>query len=211
MTARQYATAAAAVAWFGVLLQGCLSVALSLENGRSVMDGLILFFGFFTVTTNILVCLALTLPLLARGSGAARFFADSFSVAGIATNIAFVALSYHFLLRNVWNPRGAQLLADVLLHYVVPALFVVYWFVYWRRGLLKWAHPFYWSVYPTLYFVYVLVRGEVIGTYPYGFIDVAAIGYQRTLVNAVALLFAVLVLGFTVVWLDSAARRPKSG
>jgi hypothetical protein len=209
MTARPYAIAAAAVAWFGVLLQGWLSVNGSLQNGRSVADGLILFFGFFTVTTNILVCLALTLPLLARDSAAGRFLSGGFCVAGIATHIAFVALAYHFLLRNVWNPQGAQLLADVLLHYVTPALFVVYWLVYSRRGCLRWLHPLWWSLYPTLYFIYVLVRGEIIGTYPYGFIDVGAIGYERTMINAVTLLAAVLVLGFAVVWIDRSGRHAK--
>lgn len=211
MTSRQYAIAAAAIAWLGVLLQGCLSVYRSLDNNRSVADGLILFFGFFTVTTNILVCLALTLPLLARASAAGRFLSDSFYIAGIATNIAFVALAYHFLLRTVWNPQGAQLLADMLLHYVTPALFVAYWFIYSRRGSLRWLHPLLWSLYPTFYFVYVLVRGKIIGNYPYGFIDVAALGYQRTMVNAVALLVALLVLGFAFVWLDRSGLNPQTG
>jgi hypothetical protein len=206
MSSRVFAGASAAIAWFGVLLQCWLSVARSVENGRTVADGLILFFGYFTVTTNLLVCFALTLPLLARRSAAGRFFATESVVAGIAANIAFVALAYHFLLRHAWNPQGAQLLADVLLHYAVPGLFLVQWFVYSRRGTLTWVQPLYWSLYPTIYFVYVLVRGEIIGTYPYGFIDARAIGYQRTMVNAVALLLVVFLLGLVVVGVDRSAR-----
>lgn len=70
-------------------------------------------------------------------------------VAGIAANIAFVGLSYHFLLRNTWNPQGAQLLADVLMHYAVPAFYVLYWWrgaaksapLYRRRAHRLRAHP----------------------------------------------------------------------
>jgi hypothetical protein len=208
MSARLYATMTAAIAWFAVLLQCYLSLKLATEKGQTIAEGLIGYFGFFTVLTNILVCLALTFFLLAKGSAVGRFFASPFATAGIAANIAFVALSYHFLLRNVWNPQGAQLLADVLLHYVIPALFITYWFVYSRTRSLRWVHPLYWSLYPTVYFVYVLVRGEIIGTYPYGFIDVSAIGYLRTTVNAFGLLGGFILLGLLFVGLDRIGRAP---
>jgi hypothetical protein len=204
---RLYTVIAAVVAWFGVLLQCYLSLRLAADKGQTIAAGVIGFLGFFTVLTNILVCLAFTFPLLAKGSALGRFFASSFAVAGIAANIAFVALSYHFLLRNIWHPQGMQLLADVLLHYAIPALFIAYWFVYWRTGSLRWVCPVFWSIYPTVYFIYALVRGEIIGSYPYGFIDVSAIGYRQTTINALGLLFGFIMLGLLVVALDRMGRR----
>lgn len=206
---RPYMIAAAAIAWSGVLLQCYLSLNLAAEHGRTIAGGLITFFGFFTVLTNILVCFALTLPVITRAA-AGRFFASPFAAAGIAANIAFVALSYHLLLRNIWNPQGAQLLADELLHYVTPALFIAYWCIYCRTGSLRWVHPLWWSLYPTAYFIYVLVRGEFIGTYPYGFIDVSAIGYRQTIINAFGLLFGFILLGLLFVGLDRFGRRSPS-
>jgi hypothetical protein len=35
--------------------------------------------------------------------------------------ILVVGIGYHALLREIWDPRGAQRVADVVLHYVVPA------------------------------------------------------------------------------------------
>jgi hypothetical protein len=192
------------VAWSGVLLQCWLSLKSSHEAGQTIADGLITFFGFFTVLTNILVCFALT--VLVRSSGREAFLTSPFALAGIATSIAFVALAYHFLLRNLWNPQGAQLLTNVILHYVTPALFVVYWFRS-RRGSLRWADALIWSVYPLLYFVYVLVRGAIIGSYPYGFIDVTLIGYRQTGLNALGLLLAFMLLGLGFVGLDRLMRR----
>jgi hypothetical protein len=203
---RWYTAVTACIAWFGFLLQGYLSLQLATSNGQTVAEGLNTFFSYFTVLTNLLVCLALTWPGLARESAPGRFFASPFAVAGIAANIAFVAISYHFLLRLVWNPQGAQLLADRLLHYVVPVLFVGYWFVYFRTGALRWIHAVWWSVYPTVYFAYALIRGAHVGSYPYAFIDARALGYGRTMQNAIGLLFGFIVLGLVVVALDRRAR-----
>jgi hypothetical protein len=207
MKTRPYAIMSAVVAWFGVLLQCYLSLKSAVDDGRTIADGLVSYLGFFTITTNFLVCCAITVSLLAPGERRGGYFARSTVVAGIAVSIAFVSLSYHFLLRHIWNPHGAQLLADVILHYVTPALFVFYWFVYRRSGALRWVHPLWWSIYPVGYFVYALVRGEIIGTYPYFFIDVSALGYQRTTINALGLLFAFILLGMMFVLLDRAARR----
>ena len=130
-------------------------------------------------------------------------------VAGIATSIAFVGLSYHFLLRNRWNPQGAQLLADVLLHYVVPALYVLYWWHDSSRAALRWMHPLFWSTYPSLYLAYALIRGSIVGSYPYPFIDAAGLGYARTMRNSLGLLAVFIVLGLLFVALSRARRRTR--
>jgi hypothetical protein len=76
-----------------------------------------------------------------------------------------------------------------------------------RKGPLRWSDPLVWGIYPTVYFIYVLVRGEVIGSYPYGFIDVNSIGYPKTLVNAVGLLLIFVILGLGIVVIDRVSRR----
>jgi hypothetical protein len=76
-----------------------------------------------------------------------------------------------------------------------------------RQGSLRWVHPLAWAAYPTLYFVYVLVRGDIIGSYPYGFIDVNALGYSKTLLNAVGLLLVFVIMGLGIVAVDRVVRR----
>jgi len=187
--------ALAALAWFGVLLQLYLSLHSAIENGKGVVGGLVSYFGYFTIVTNLLVCISLTMPLLAPASSAGRFFARSDVTAGVATSIVFVGLAYHLLLRNVWNPQGLNLIADDLLHYVTPILFLAYWWFYFPKGALRWSYPLIWGLYPAAYLIYALIRGSIIGSYPYGFLDPSAIGYQRTMINAVGLLVAFIVIG----------------
>jgi len=159
------------------------------------------------VLTNILVCVSLTASLLTPSSAPGRFFSRADVLGGIAASIAFVGLSYHFLLRNTWNPEGMQWLADVLLHYAVPVMYVLYWGAVLRKGSLRWTYPLWWSAYTAAYLAYALVRGEMIGTYPYPFIDVAAIGYGHTMANAFGLLSVFILLGLAFVLFDRTIGR----
>lgn len=199
-----------ALAWLGVLLQLYLSLHSAIENGRGVGGGLVSYFGYFTILTNFLVCISLTMPLSAPASSPGRFFARSDVTAGVATSIVFVGLAYHFLLRNVWNPQGLNLVANDLLHYITPILFLAYWWFYFPKGALRWSYPFIWGLYPTAYLIYALARGAIIGSYPYGFIDPSAIGYQRTMINAVGLLVAFFALGLILTALGRIQRRANA-
>lgn len=192
----------ALLAWFGVALQLYLSLRLTDARGMSMAQGLAIYLGYFTVLTNILVGVAATGQALLPASATGRFFARPSVIGGVTVSIAFVGLAYFFLLRHVWNPQGLQLLADVLMHYVVPSLVVIDSTFALRRTALRWIAPLWWSLYPVGYFVYVLIRGELIGRYPYVFIDVAQLGYALVLRNALLLWLAFLVLSYalTGVW-----------
>jgi hypothetical protein len=200
--AQSLAASMAVIGWFSVALQFYLSIRLALANGKTVVYGVVLYFGFFTVLTNVLVSLAVTLPLVARRSAAGRFFARPEAIGWVAVSIAFVGVAYYVLLRKVWSPQGWQWLADVLMHYVMPILFVLYSVVTLRGTALRWSAPLRWSLYPVAYFVYVLVRGAMGGSYPYAFIDASTLGYVATLRNACALWVAFLVLAYVLllVW-----------
>lgn len=187
-------TLIAALAWFGVLLQ----LWLSLRGGKSVAAGLVAFFGFFTVLTNILVALVVSLPLAFGGTTLGRWFGTDTMRGCATTAIVFVGIAYHFLLRNLWAPEGGQWVADMTLHYAVPVALLVYWIWSPPRQKISALAPLTWCVYPVMYFVYALLRGELIGSYPYHFIDAANLGYGRTLLNAVGLLVLFAGLGSLV-------------
>jgi hypothetical protein len=83
---------------------------------------------------------------------------------------------------------------------VVPALFVLYWLFAMPRDCLRWRHVLPWSMFPLGYLVYALLRGALLGSYPYPFIDVARLGYARVLFNAlgVAVAFFMLCAPFVI-------------
>jgi len=184
---RPIAACTAALCWFALVLQLYLSIERSIDNGAGVAHGIWMYVAFFTVLTNLIVAVVLTAPLLAPQSGLGRFCARPATIAGAAANIALVGIAYNLLLRHAWNPQGLQLLGDILLHDVVPIVFVGYAWWYAGPALASLLDRARWALWPVVYFIYAIVRGAATGFYPYPFIDVGRLGYAQVLVNAIGL------------------------
>lgn len=195
---RKMLAALAVVAWLALLLQLYLSIELAFSNGRGVLHGTLAFLAYFTVLTNLFVALSATLPLVAGATPPGRFFARPEVLGCAITSIVMVGAGYHVLLRNAWNPQGLQLIADYLLHYVVPLCALAYWVVFAPRTRLGALAPLAWCIYPVGYFIYALIRGELTGMYPYYFIDVTKLGFAKVLANSVAMLVAFLLVGMAL-------------
>lgn len=180
----RFAALAAALGWIALALQLVLSVRLALDAGRSALWGVFMYFGYFTILTNLLVACALTAAALRQGGRFWRFFRDPGVVSAIATSIAIVGLVYFGVLRFIWKPEGWLWLADVLLHYVMPTLFLIYWWLNVPTRGLHWRRLPRWWIYPLAYLGYALVRGAIAGVYPYPFIDVGAIGWTHAALNS---------------------------
>ena len=206
-TSRTPALLLALLAWSALLLQLWLSLRLVHSQGKSTAQGLLVFFGYFTVLSNLFVAICAT-------AGARRRIRDrprglyGIGVVGCATTaIIVVGLGYHLLLREIWDPQGLQKLADVLLHYAVPVAAVLHWFAYPHVERLSWRAPLAWCAYPVAYFIYALARGAVLHSYPYPFIDVGVLGYGRATVNALGLLLVFVLVGLAMVWISRLRHR----
>ncbi|MBD1872748.1 Pr6Pr family membrane protein [Nodosilinea sp. FACHB-131] len=195
---RRFAALSALVGWFALTAQFYLSVQVGIANGNGVLSGVVAYFSYFTILTNLLAAIALTagaLPNRAAPSWLAVFRRPSV-VTAITASIAVVGSVYFLILRHIWEPQGLQLVADVLLHYAMPPLFFVYWWWAVPKQVLRPTAISRWMAYPLGYALYALVLGAIRGRYPYPFIDVTALGYPRVLINSVVLLaiFALLCL-----------------
>ena len=193
----------AAAAWYALALQ----LSILLRTSTNWAGTLFNFFGYFTILTNTLVALVLTAPTVPL-TGTARFATPNVRTAA-AVYIAIVGIVYVIVLQELWNPQGAQALADLILHKLVPILYVGYWLVFEPHGRVRWRAALMWLIYPAIYLAYSLVRGAMTGWYPYPFLDVGTIGYARVLVQSGVLLAVFLVMSALVIALDKAiARRP---
>lgn len=179
---------AAAVGWFAVGLQYWL--VMTGDAGPDPVNRTINFFSYFTILTNIIAATAMTASLLAPGS-----FLDRPSVrTAIATYIIIVGVVYHLILRDLWDPQGWQLVADVSLHYVTPVLFALDWLLFVPKRGVRWSTAVWALVYPLAYMGWTLWHGSWSGFYPYPFVDVSQIGLAKALQNAGGMTVAFLVL-----------------
>jgi hypothetical protein len=185
---RPAAAAVALAAWAGLAVQ----FAATFGHNGSVLLTFWILLRFFTIITNLLV--ALTMTRVAAGRRV-----SAFALAGLTVAILFVAAIYAALLHGLYPLSGLALVADILLHYAVPATMAVYWLAFAPKIGLEWQDPLLWCAYPIAYLAYVVVRGSVDGRYPYPFVDVPALGYGRTALNSLMLFAAYTLAGLALV------------
>jgi hypothetical protein len=178
----------AALTGAALLLQLAISLQLAASRGQGPALGLLVYLGFFTVVANLLVALSLSVLLAAPRSGAGRVAASPHVATALATGILFVGVAYHVLLGALFDVDGLHRIAHLWLHYVTPAVYLAFWFLFVPKGGLRLGHVPRWTLYPLAYGLYVLVRGELTGLYPYPFVDVGRLGYARVALHTAMIL-----------------------
>jgi len=185
-----YVGLAALVVWFGLGLQFYISTQLYVSQGRTFAGAIIQILSYFTVLTNILVALAFSYILLSPNSKTGQFFSRTSTLTAIVVYITIVGCIYNIILSTQWNPQGLFKLADTLLHTVSPILFIIFWLVFVPKVKLRWILSIKWLWFPFFYLLYSLVRGQVLGIYPYFFMDIGVLGYKQTIINCLFVLLA---------------------
>jgi hypothetical protein len=67
---------------------------------------------------------------------------------------------------------------------------------------LHWKNILPWLIFPAVYLVYSLLRGEATGWYPYYFINANQLGYAEIVVNALMVLAAFVIIGLVLIFLN---------
>jgi hypothetical protein len=199
--ARLGAGIVALVGLAGLLIQ--LSVSLGLAG--SLTGALWSMLRFFTIIGNGLAVFLLA----AVAWGSAPAFKAS-RIGGIAVAMGLIGVVFVTLLRNTEHLTGTAQIANVLLHYVMPPLVVLYWLVFAPKGELGRFDPLRWAILPLAYFPYALARAAADGKYAYPFIDAGKLGWPQVLTNASVIALGFVLCGYGLVWLDRAMSRERA-
>ncbi len=207
-TARRLTMAFIALtAWFALILQLYILLKNGPVSGNSSLESVINFLSYFTILSNLLVAISLSAVLLLPNSFAGRYFYKAKTQTAIAVYIFIVGLVYNLVLRAIWSPSGWQLLADNLLHVLVPLSYVLYWFIFTPRKTLDWKDILPWLGFPALYLGYSLIRGAVTGWYPYPFVHAGQLGYVKVAVNSLLVLLAFVLVGLGMIGINRISRK----
>jgi hypothetical protein len=204
-------TLGALVAWSGLILQFDVSRELLARQGIDSLGTLWRMLGYFTILTNLLTACYYSLRLLAPASTLGRWLARPTVGTALAMYLALVMIIVHLILRHLVTLEGWALLADDVLHYVTPLLFIVFWVICVPKRTLRWSDAWPWLIYPVAYLAYALIRGALSGFYPYPFIDVSKLGYGAVAVNGVGIAVAFTLAAFLVVAIDRHWPRAARG
>jgi hypothetical protein len=177
-------------------------LAIQIELGFSVVN----FFSYFTNLANILAASVLILGAWRTLAGKQTTRLGDQVRAASVVYMAVVGIVFGVLLRDV--DLGALLpWVNFVLHVLMPCVVVVDWFLRPSRRPLAMRSLLPWLIVPAVYLVYVLIRGSLIGWYPYPFLNPDMGGGYRSI--------AVYIVGITVVfllvgWMLLLLGRPKS-
>ncbi len=165
-------------------------------------------FSYFTVHSAFLLIVALLLAVLHTATGrpelgwltGLRALATTYTTvsgAVFAVLLANAELFGHLFL----VPRSSQ-----VLHFVLPVYALLDFLLAPGRNRLRWATVWVATVFPALWAVYTLVRGRMVGWYPYFFLDPALVGgYRAVGTYALGLSMFILAVAFLTV---AATRLP---
>lgn len=195
----------ALVGWGALGLQYGLMLGGNPDQGAAELT--LNFLSFFTILTNVLVAAALTLTVVGAGTRLGRWAGSEGVRAGVTLYAVVVGLVYHFLLHATWNPQGWALIANVLLHYVMPAAMLLDWLLFTAKGRLRWIDAPKWLAFPLIYGGWTLVHGYAADWWPYWFTDVSALGLGKAALYFAGLLVFFLTAGLVVVAIDRTLGR----
>lgn len=197
---RGWRIAFALVGWATLAAQYVLMIASAPTS--EIAARTLNFFSYFTILTNVLVALAMTLPVVAGETAVGRFAASNPARAAVTMFAVVVGVVYHLLLAATWQPTGLQLWVDQGLHTVMPLALLIDWLFLTPRTRLGWREPLRWLVFPVVYGAWTLLHGGLSGWWPYWFVDVGELGLERTAINFAGLLAFFAVVGLGVVAID---------
>jgi hypothetical protein len=167
---------------------------------RSLPDVFLYFWSYFTHLTNL--WLVLVHLSVVTGAAALGFLRRPVALLSAATFILLVMLFYHFMLAPYYKFQGPLLLANYLLHYVAPVLYIVWWLVGAPHGSLRFANIPVALMPGVAYVAWVLARGAVVNEYPYDILDVTKAGYGGVAIGVAILLVAVAIFAALFVLID---------
>ncbi|MBH1625409.1 Pr6Pr family membrane protein [Stenotrophomonas maltophilia] len=196
---RTWAALTALIAAASLLLQYLLLVR-GAGAGAGIGTVTLRFFGYFTILSNLAVCVGCVRLVRAGALGTTV-------AAVLALCIGVTACVYVLALQGLWQPSGLQWWVDAGLHYAVPALYLLGWCWLLPHGALRWRALGTVLWVPLIYLGWAMWVAVVTGQAPYPFLELQRLGLVAFLLNVLRVAGA-FVTGWTLLWgLDRWRRR----
>lgn len=189
-------------AGFGLLALAAVATQFFDLAGRGVLDPLH-FFSYFTIESNLLS--AAVFLYLAMRREAARSARLELVRGAAVVYMAVTGIVFTVLLADTNVDTAIPWVNDVV-HALMPIVVVADWLLDPPRWRLSFRQGLTWLTFPAVWLVYTLVKGPIVGKYPYPFLDSAHGGYGTVAAYCLAILVGMTLLCLAVVAAANAAR-----
>ena len=99
---------------------------------------------------------------------------------------------------------------NAVLHEIIPIVVVLDWLIDPPAVRLTTRGALLWLLFPVAWIVYVLVRGALVGKYPYPFLDPANGGYASVAAYCVGILVLMVLVCAITAWVGNALGGRRS-
>ena len=167
------------------------------------------FLSFFTILSNALSAIVLLVgawfafraPVDPTGYNMAR--------ASVVTYMATTFVVYNLLLRDISLDQATTLpWSNEILHVWAPLYVVLDWVLAPGRRKIAWKRIWTIAIFPIAWVVYTMIRGVIVGWYPYPFLnpDIApGVGYDGVTVYVIAIAAFILLVGAGIIGISRSA------
>lgn len=209
MTAeRVLAAIGLAIGTLALVIQFMLLLVTRMELGGSLANAVVDYFSSFSVLANIAAMFVYASSAFPRNRGLETFRQPVVRAMTLGA-LALVAALYYALFAPASWELNVALGLNLTLHYADPAIYLVWWAIFCTRARLHYRDISSMLIPPLIYLCYVVVRGELVGDYPYAGLNAARLGYGQVALNVIAVLVVLTALCAVVVSLDRAIGRLK--
>ncbi len=130
--------------------------------------------------------------------------------------IGMLALLLTFFVFNIML-RGSYGLSSILLHIILPIMYVLDWFLFYERNKVKWSYPLFSIIFPLAYIAFIYIRASIFKfdssrafLYPYFFLNLDTQGEAGVVKWVAILLIAFIVMGYILFVIDHLIKSAKN-
>lgn len=191
----------ALIGWFALIAQYYLHI----ENRvTSFPEANFRFFTYFTILVNLIVTIYFTSTVFKKQEVQEKSLGY---LTAITVYITIVGATYQIILRGTWQPTDLQRIVDELLHSVMPVLTIIFWYLFEKKAHVKYSQILKWAIFPIVYLIIMLIRGNFSGFYPYPFVDVTALGLKKVLINSLFVTIFFFIISFLYIRIGKALKK----
>ncbi len=187
--------------FFGLLAMVAVGTQLVVHIQHNF--SLINFFSYFTNLSNIFAAVVLIVGAVYLIQG--RELTVTYDLVRGASVVAMAIVGIVFSILLTDTDLGTVLpWVNGVVHYIMPIVVVGEWLYEPPKSQLHLRQLGYWLIYPLLYLIYTLIRGAIVGFYPYPFLNPAkAGGAGGVALYCIAIFVAFLVVGWLLILLGN--------
>jgi cell division protein FtsW (lipid II flippase) len=165
------------------------------------------FFSYFTIQSNLIAIAALTLAAVGSFANPPRRW--DMLRGGAVVYMTVTGVVYALLLSGA-DVDTALNWVNTVVHQVMPIVVVVDWLLDPPANHIALRRSLVWVVYPLAWIAYTMIRGLIVGWYPYPFLDPAPNGYAPVIVTTGVIVAAGVALCVMVAAVGNALRSRRA-